>query len=211
MQTDDLIGMLAQGAGATEPAGDGRRMALATALSLPLMVLAVVLGLGLIPFAGWPASATVPKIVYGMAVALAAMWLLRVAGRPGSRVAGPLALIAGIGVLVLAAGLYNIISVPAEARAMQVMGKSWSVCPLLILALSLPLQGGMLWAARRLAPVRPGLAGLAAGLAAGGVATAAYALHCSESAPAFIAVWYSLGIVLSALLGWAVGGRILRW
>ena len=211
MKTDDLIGMLAQGAGATEPAGDLRRIGLGAALALPVMVAAVAYGLGLVPVADWPISATVPKLAYGLTVALAAVWLLRQAGRPGARVAGPLALVAGVTVLVLAVGVYDIFRLPPEARGMQIMGKSWSACPVLILALSLPLQAGMLWSARLLAPTRLTLAGAAVGLAAGGVATAAYALHCSEGAPAFIAIWYSLGIVLSTLLGALIGPRVLRW
>ena len=75
MQTDDLIGMLAQGAGAVEPAGDGRRMGLGAALALPVMVAAVALTLGLVPMSDWPVSSTVPKLCY-------ALVLMVVVGRP---------------------------------------------------------------------------------------------------------------------------------
>lgn len=210
MKTDDLIGMLSQGAGPAGPAGDGRRMAFAVALSFPVVV-AVAFVLGLLPLSDWATSSTGPKMVYAAAMACAGVVLLRRAGRPGAPVAGPLAAIAGMLVLVAAIGVYDILRLPPEARAMQMMGKSWSVCPLLILVLSLPLQIGMPWAARSLAPVRPGLAGAAAGLVAGGMGMAAYALHCDEPAAGFIAIWYSLGIALSVLLGWAIGSRALRW
>jgi hypothetical protein len=211
MKTDDLVGMLSQGAGPAGPAGDGWRMAMAVAVSLPLMVLTVAFWLGLLPLAAWPGAATASKLFYGLVLALAAVWLLRQAGRPGARISAPLALLIGVAVLVGAAGLYDIARTPAEARGMLVMGKSWNVCPLFIVALSLPLQGGMLWAARRLAPVRLRLAGSAAGMAAGGVALMAYALHCSESTPAFIAIWYSLGVVLATAVGAVIGPRALRW
>jgi hypothetical protein len=211
MKTDDLIGMLATGAGAAEPAGDGRRMALALVLSVPVMVLAVAQVLGLLPVSGWLASATIPKLAYGLTVALLAAWLLRQAGRPGAGTGLPVALLAVLAAAVLAAGTWDVVRLPPEARLMQITGKSWTVCPAMILALSLPLVAGFLWAARRLAPVRPGLAGTAAGLAAGGVGTAAYALHCDEGAMAFVALWYSLGMVASGLLGGLLGARLLRW
>jgi hypothetical protein len=186
-------------------------MALALVLSVPVMVLAVALILGLQPVADWIASATIPKMAYGLTVALLAAWLLRQAGRPGAGTGFPLVLIAGLAAAVLAAGLWDVVRLPPEARAMQITGKSWTVCPAMILALSLPLLAGFLWAARRLAPIRPGLAGMAAGLAAGGVGTAAYALHCDEGAVAFVALWYSLGMVASGLLGGLLGARLLRW
>jgi hypothetical protein len=49
------------------------------------------------------------------------------------------------------------------------------------------------------------------GLVAGGVALMAYALHCDEAAPAFIAIWYSLGVLLATALGAVIGPQFLRW
>ena len=82
---------------------------------------------------------------------------------------------------------------------------------MIILALSLPALIAMIWALRGLAPTRLHLTGLAAGLLAGAVGAAAYALSCEEQSIAFIAAWYSLGIALSGALGGALGGRLLRW
>ena len=64
---------------------------------------------------------------------------------------------------------------------------------------------------RALAPVRLREAGAAVGLAAGGAGAFIYALHCGEDAVPFIAVWYTLGMALSALLGWIIGPLLLRW
>jgi len=77
--------------------------------------------------------------------------------------------------------------------------------------LSLPALAGALWALRGLAPTRPRAAGLAAGLLAGGLGAFGYALSCTELSPAFVAIWYSLGIALAGALGAALGPRILRW
>lgn len=77
--------------------------------------------------------------------------------------------------------------------------------------MSLPALAAALWALRGLAPTRPRHAGFAAGLLAGAVRACGYALACTESSPAFIAAWYTLGILLTGCLGAALGPRVLRW
>ena len=39
----------------------------------------------------------------------------------------------------------------------------------------------------------------------------AYSVSCDELSPAFVAVWYTLGITLSGGLGALLGPRVLRW
>jgi hypothetical protein len=92
-----------------------------------------------------------------------------------------------------------------------VLGSSWLKCPPSVLALSLPALAAVLWAVRGMAPTQPRTAGFAAGLLAGGVGAFGYALSCPEESPAFVAVWYSLGIVLTGAVGAALGPRLLRW
>ncbi len=75
----------------------------------------------------------------------------------------------------------------------------------------MPLLAVLLGGMRRFAPRSPALAGFAAGLVAGGFGAAAYALWCGETSMTFIAVWYSLGIGLVALIGAVLGARLLRW
>jgi hypothetical protein len=69
----------------------------------------------------------------------------------------------------------------------------------------------LLLALRQGAPTRPGVAGAAAGLLAGGIAATFYAAHCTDDSPLFVATWYTLAIGALALLGAAVGQRFLRW
>jgi hypothetical protein len=64
---------------------------------------------------------------------------------------------------------------------------------------------------RGLAPTRLQLAGAAAGLAAGAAGAWVYAFYCTESAAAFVAVWYSLGIAAVTLAGAVAGRFVLRW
>ena len=91
------------------------------------------------------------------------------------------------------------------------MGQSWQACPLVVAALAAPVLAGLLWALRGLAPTRPRAAGAAAGLLAGALGAAGYALACTEDSTTFIAVWYSAGIAITGGLGAALGPRVLRW
>ena len=56
-----------------------------------------------------------------------------------------------------------------------------------------------------------GLAGAGAGLFAGALGAFVYAFYCTEVAAPFIAVWYTLGIALTSLLGGILGRWALRW
>jgi len=91
------------------------------------------------------------------------------------------------------------------------MGSSWWRCPLYVAGLSLPVFVGLISALSRLAPTRLGTAGAAAGLVAGAAGASVYALHCAETSPGFVLLWYSLGLAAAALVGALVGGRLLRW
>jgi hypothetical protein len=91
------------------------------------------------------------------------------------------------------------------------MGSSWRVCPLFIALVSVPVFVASLYAARRLAPTNLRAAGFAAGLLAGAAGAAVYSFHCTESAAPFLAIWYTAGVLLTALAGALLGPRLLRW
>ena len=62
------------------------------------------------------------------------------------------------------------------------------------------------------APTRPTAAGLALGVATGGIAATAYGLlHCGEATAAFVATWYTLGVATAGLIGAGIGRLALRW
>jgi hypothetical protein len=84
-------------------------------------------------------------------------------------------------------------------------------CPWSVFLLSLPALAATLALLRQRAPTRLRAAGAAAGLFAGALGAAGYALSCTEESAAFVAVWYTLGIVLSTALGALLGPRVLRW
>jgi hypothetical protein len=211
MKTDDLIGMLAAGAGPVPAPQDSRRLAMGLPVALMVAAVVVMLWLGLLPPDLWGPSATGPKLAYAALLSGSGVWLLRRLGRPGASVAVPLGMVLAVLAVAAVAGMADLWATDAAARGMRLTGKSASQCPVAILALSLPAMAASMAAVRALAPVRLRLAGAAAGLAAGGVAAMAYALACTEGAAAFIAVWYTLGMLLAAGLGALIGPRVLRW
>jgi len=81
----------------------------------------------------------------------------------------------------------------------------------LIALLSIPVFVASIWAMKGLAPTQPRFAGFAAGLLAGATAALVYCFHCPESAAPFIGIWYTLGIFIPAVIGAAIGPRLLCW
>lgn len=212
MKTDDLIRQLSEG---LEPAAATP----AAARILPPAAIGAVAGLALVVF--WlqllPLEfAARPlwwlKFGYGAALASAGGWMTLRLARPSLRSPRPgLFTAAALAGVMFAAALATLVLSPADERAGLVMGQTWKVCSALIMLIAAPIFAGALIGLRRLAPTRPALAGAAAGLFAGGLAAALYALHCPELAPPFVAAWYTLGVALSALLGAVIGSRLLRW
>jgi hypothetical protein len=211
MKTDSLIEMLARGAGPAPRAVAARRL-------LPAA------GLGLLVSAGLALTVTGPpppdmlqtpalwmKLAYAGLLAAAAGWLTAKLSRPAAPLAPAQRSLLAVLAAMLLLGLVALLAAPAGERMDTLLGHSWLRCPRNVLALSLPALAAALWAVRGLAPTRPRAAGGAAGLFAGALGAFGYALSCTENSPAFVAVWYTLGIALAGALGAALGPRVLRW
>jgi hypothetical protein len=69
----------------------------------------------------------------------------------------------------------------------------------------------IVWAARWTAPTDLVRAGVLAGLVAGGVSAAGYALHCTDDSLPFVALRYGGTIALCTIAGALLGPRLLRW
>ncbi len=208
---DELVGNLAP----APPMPLARRLATGVLVGAVLAAGAMLAWLGINP--EMPTMMLSPmfwmKFAYGAALGLAGLMAAARLARPGGHwgrwpwlaLAAVLALLAG--------GAWRLWMAPAPApvRGAMVMGETALVCPWLIAILSVPVAAGLVWAMRGMAPVQLRRAGAAVGLAAGGIATMVYTLHCPESAVPFIAIWYTLGMMLSAVAGWLLGPRLLRW
>lgn len=160
---------------------------------------------------GLPLAALLLKAGAMIAIAGIALRSLAAQARPG---ASPVALLPALGLVVAALGFVALgqMLVAHEAGAGHLLfGQSWQSCPWRIAALSFPLLGGLFWALRQQAPVDLRRAGATAGLLAGSIAAAVYALACSEQSAAFVLCWYGLGIGIATLAGALAGPRLLRW
>lgn len=121
----------------------------------------------------------------------------------------PLAIILAV-LATGAIGLDLIINGTADLGA-RLMGSSAFPCLVFVTLFSLAPLAAFLVALRRGAVTSPDRAGLAAGLAAAGLAVAIYALHCNEDSPLFVTTWYGLASVLVGGLGVLSARLALRW
>ncbi|RIX77719.1 NrsF family protein [Acidovorax cavernicola] len=213
MKTDDLVALLATGVAPVPPHAARRRIGQALFIGLPVSMAILFIGFGVRDDI---ASAMLQpmfwvKLLFPLCIAAAALVALHRLGRPGIRTgwtwAGLLLPILAVWALALGHKLTGFLvdQIPA------VQGGSWLACVMSIALISLPVLVATLLALRELAPTRPALAGAAAGALAGGVAAAVFALHCKELAPASLAIWHLLGMVIPTLAGALLGRRLLRW
>lgn len=213
MKTDDLIGLLAQDATPVQRRTGERRMAVALLVGVPVALAWVQAAFGLradlLPLVA--SAAFWQKLAMPLAVALAGGVVVFRLGHPGARPGGWW-LGLGLPVVLLWAWAATLLWLadPA-ARLPLVLGTTWRTCVVNVAATALPVGAALLWALHGLAPTRPVLAGAAAGWLGGAVGACVYSLHCPEMAAPFIAVWYVLGMALSAALGALAGRHWLRW
>jgi hypothetical protein len=211
--TDALIDRLTADLTPTSPRTLERRLFIGLAIGLAVSLLGVYLVLDLTmqrPFgAAWGSDMFWVKVAYALAFGGLGLAAAPVLSRPDGRIIWPLAVSALL--FILALGVGGMLWMRADWNMPMLMGLTALVCPWLILLTSLPMLGALLLTMRHLAPRSPTLAGSAAGLLAGGLGAAVYALYCGETGMLFMAVWYSLGIALTAALGALAGRWLLRW
>jgi len=190
-----------------------RRLVIGVGVGTTLSAALMVSNLGLRPDFRFVVSAGAfwLKQLYTLAFALIAGFAAERLARPAASARGrtvwlliPFLVLAGVAAVQLAT------TTPGGRMAM-LMGVSASTCPWRIVFFAIPPSVGLIWAMRGLAPTRLRNAGATVGLVAGGAGAFIYALHCSENAALFVTVWYTLGMIACALLGWALGPTSLRW
>lgn len=211
MKTQSLIEMLAKGAGPAPQAPVLRRLAPVVALGLIASALFALVSMGSIPAAMWATSAPWLKMLYGASLALAAGWVTARLSRPVAHTQWPVRAVLAVFATMLALGALTLVTSAPDQRMTALFGETWLSCPRNVVVLSLPALAGALWALRGLAPTQLRAAGFNAGLMAGALGSMGYSLVCPEVSATFVAVWYSLGIFLTGILGAFLGTRVLRW
>jgi hypothetical protein len=116
----------------------------------------------------------------------------------------PLALL-GAGVVA------ELLATPQSEWLVRLIGSNAVNCMTLIPLLAAGPLAMFIAALRNGAAVHPGLSGAMAGLAAGSIAAAFYAMNCFDDSPLFVITWYPLAIFGVVLAGYFAGARYLQW
>lgn len=93
----------------------------------------------------------------------------------------------------------------------MLMGTQWVMCLFCIPLFAVIPFALLVWALRKGAPTNLRRTGAIAGLVAGAVGAVAYAFHCPDDSIPFITFWYGAMVGFCALVGAALGPRLLRW
>lgn len=151
------------------------------------------------------------KLVFAVAVAALALRYLTRSARPTGTQRASMAVVAlpFVGIVGLAA--ISLAYAPAMHWQVMFMGDNWLECLLSIPIIAIVPFALVVWAVRQAAPTDLRLVGALAGLVAGGLSAAGYALHCTADSLPFVAIWYSGTIMVCTVAGAVLGPRLLRW
>ncbi len=211
--TEDLIARLTADTRSVPRHAAALRIGVALAVGGLASLLALALTLGN-PFFGTALVGVTDyglKLAFTAALVLATSHLLVRAACPGKWNTGALGWLATPVVLMSIIAALGIDRADEGQRIAYIMGSTWATCLPSVLTFSLPVFASLLLAFRRLAPTDLRRAGTLAGLSAGAVSAAVYALHCPETSPAFVLIWYGLGIAGAGIIGRLLGPVLLRW
>lgn len=211
MKTDELIRLLSQDAPVRMRLGRALALAVAAGIVASAVLLLATVGLRDDLASAIGTVRVAFKIGMTLVLAIAAFGLVSRIGKPGVPLRPwALALLLPLALMVVAVGV-ELLVVPQDAWAARLIGRNAAFCLFFIPVLSLAPLAGFLAALRNGAPENPGLAGAAAGLAAGAIGAALYAWHCPDDSPLFGAAWYTLAVTFVIAVGYAAGRRWLRW
>ena len=210
MRTEDLITRLA-----AEPAPRRQwsleaRLAFAAVLGLAIVVAMVLAGLGIRPdFGGTlPTPTGALKVVGAIAIAAAAFRVACRLARPGTPALCPVS--AAFILLLAAATAVAFANFGAGLRLGVPLTSVFNCTEKIFLLALLPL-GAAFVALRAGAPTHPAAVGAVAGLFAGGLAAAGFAMSCPMDAPGSVVAGYGAAILLLSALGALAGRRLLTW
>lgn len=212
MKTDDFITALSADDQAPGPA-PGRAIALALLAGVIVAGVLFLAMLGPRPDA-MQAMHTMRydfKFVVSVILAASAGVLIWRFARPQAVSREAQLLLLAAPVLLAAAVLIELFVLPSAQWMPQLMGHNSRKCMMFIPILAIVPLGALLYALRSGASFMPARTGAIAGLIAGGIGAAFYAMHCPDDSPLFVATWYTIAIAAVTALGAFLGSRFLRW
>jgi hypothetical protein len=147
------------------------------------------------------------KVISMLVLGCGGFLLVASAGRPGASRFWVATLLPGLALLA-----YGAIGDRSGLSFLGRGGTSVPSCLGIIILLSIPALAIVLAVLRSSGVVtRPALAGATAGILAGAIGAAAYALACRNDGGLFVAAWYSAAVTAMAALGSLAGRRWLAW
>jgi hypothetical protein len=213
MKTDDLISMLSTNVEPVDHRQVARTIRSALALAGVAVVFAVLVALGIRDDAAsfGAATALMSKLVFTLLIVIVASHYLIKLSRPGGEMRTPLswAIWPFLAIMLLAA--VSLFAAPRSHWNGLILGDQWLECLISIPVIAVVPFAVIVWAVRQTAPTDLARAGAIAGLAAGCLSAAGYALHCTDDTVPFVALWYGGTIALCTFVGWSLGPRLLRW
>jgi hypothetical protein len=207
MRTDELINTLVAdhaGQPGPKPVGHGLVMAMIGGLAISAALFSITLGPRpdiLSALSTWRFDT---KWADNLVLAIAATWPTATPRTAMRALMVPV-------FLLLAAVLYELVTVSASEWPSRAMGVNGVMCVASIIYLSAFPLTTTIYALRQGAPMSPALAGAAAGLLAGALGATVFAMHCTNDSPLFVAIWYALAIGLMSVFGLLIGRHALRW
>jgi hypothetical protein len=210
MKTDDLIAALSADTLPRLTVGQRLLRALPAAFALSLAGFLVFRGFR--PDLGHAlASVAVLKTAVPLILAVLAGALALGLARPEARPVGWTVALAVVAATLLAGFVAALADGSSMGLAASLSKPTLVTCLTTVPALAVPLLAAMLWALSAGAPLHPGRAGAAGGLAAGALAAALYSLYCDQDTALYVLPAYGTAILLVTLAGALAGGRVLRW
>jgi hypothetical protein len=213
MKTEELIDLLSTNIEPVDTQKVDRTLQIAIVAGLVLALLTCIVTLGVRPDLNNPGvfGFLLVKIGFGVLVTILGWHLLLKHARPGGENHSRIFLTGVPFAALMALAAVNLISVPASHWGHMIMGERWLGCLLSIPIIAVVPFVVITWAVQMAAPTNLLRTGALAGLVAGGISAAAYALHCPDDSLPFVALWYGGTIVLCALAGAVLGPRLLHW
>ena len=213
MKTERLIDLLSTNLEPVKGKEIGRTLAWAIAIGAitAFVVMLATVGLRTKTGAGFDIPFLLLKLLFMVSVIGLGAGLLTRLLRPGQQAGRLLGLIL-LPFVVMGVACLVVLSLGQPAAwGPMILGTQWAMCLLCIPLFAVVPFGLLVWALRKGAPTNLRRTGAVAGLVAGALGAVAYAFHCPDDSVPFIALWYGAMVGLCALVGAALGPRLLRW